>query len=280
MTSGWLQPEPDGWRDLVARALAEDIGSGDVSAPAVPADTMADWYVEAQQSGVVCGVGLAASILDRAEVQLADGAKVEPGTLLLQGRGDARSLLTHERTALNFLMHLSGVATLTARFVKALEGTGCRLLDTRKTTPGLRHMEKYAVRCGGGTNHRVGLYDMVMLKDNHIQAAGSIEAAVAAVRPGIPPGMKIEVECADLDMVGQAVSAGADIIMLDNMSLADMTTAVNLHRGHALFEASGGVSLETVRGIGETGVDFVSVGALTHSAPALSVHLEFGAFGA
>lgn len=276
MTSGWLLPEPEDWREVITRALAEDIGTGDVSAPAVPAGTMTYWYIEAQQEGVVCGVAVAANVLSDSELLSTDGDTVGPGTLLLRGRSDARHVLTHERTALNFLMHLSGVATLTAQFVKAIEGTGCRLLDTRKTTPGLRHMEKYAVRCGGGTNLRAGLYDMVMLKDNHLQAAGSIAAAVAAVRPGLPAGMKIEVECADLAMVDEAVAVGADVVMLDNMSMDDMSEAVRRHRGKTKLEASGGVTLSTVRAIAETGVDFISVGAITHSAPALSIHLEFG----
>ncbi|MBX3112151.1 MAG: carboxylating nicotinate-nucleotide diphosphorylase [Fimbriimonadaceae bacterium] len=282
MTSGWSLPEPEGWRTLVEIALAEDIGTGDISAAAVPPGTSADWYVEVQQPGVACGIGAAAAVLGPGDVEVlqVDGDTVGPGTVLLRGHGDARHLLTRERTALNFLMHLGGVATLTSRYVEALAGTGCRLLDTRKTTPGLRHMEKYAVRCGGGTNYRVGLYDMAMLKDNHLQAAGSIAAALAAVRPGLSPGTMVEVECADLDMVAEAVASGADIVMLDNMTLADMAEAVRRHKGKTLFEASGGVTLQTVRAIGETGVDFVSVGALTHSAPALSVHLEFGVLGA
>ncbi|MBS1708947.1 MAG: carboxylating nicotinate-nucleotide diphosphorylase [Armatimonadetes bacterium] len=284
MNSGWLLPQPEGWQDHVALALAEDLGPGDVSAPSIPAETRVDWYIEAQQAGVVCGVGIAAAVLARVgdvvEIDCTDGEVVRHRSLLLHGHGDARHLLARERTALNYLMHLSGVASLASRFVEAVAGTGCRILDTRKTSPGLRLMEKYAVRCGGGTNHRTGLFDMAMLKDNHLQAAGSIYEAVRAVREHLSPGMKIEVECADLNQVDEAVAAGADIVMLDNMGLADMKTAVSRHKGKTLFEASGGITLETVRSVAETGVDFVSVGALTHSAPALSVHMEFGVWSA
>ncbi len=276
MSAGWLMPEPPGWREHVEIALREDIGTGDVSAAAVPLGTYSDWYVEAQQVGVACGIGVGVFILGGTAC-LTDGDTMAPGSILIQGSGDSRHLLSRERTALNYLMRLSGVATLTSEFVKAVAGTGCRILDTRKTTPGLRHMEKYAVRCGGGSGYRAGLYDMAMLKDNHLQAAGSVTGAIEAVRPTLSKGMKLEVECTDLTQVEQAVAAGADVVMLDNMGLDEMRNAVSTFRGRVEFEASGGVTLESVRRIAETGVDFISVGALTHSAPAASIHLEFGA---
>ncbi len=272
----WLYEPPRGWEASVKRALEEDLGTGDVSAGCLPPDLKVDFVIEAQAPGVACGVAIATWLLDEAKFceGVRDGDPVEPGTLVLSGRGEAAFLLSRERTALNYLMHLGGVASLTRRYVDAIAGLPARIVDTRKTTPGNRALEKYAVRCGGGYNHRMGLYDGVMLKDNHIQAAGSIAEAVRLVRESAHHLLRVEVECETPEMVAQAISAGAEVVMLDNMDPATMQQVVKEYRGRALFEASGGVTLESVRQIAETGVDLVSVGALTHSAPALSLHME------
>jgi len=204
------------------------------------------------------------------------GSRVHPGTPVMFLSGHARGLLSAERVALNFVQHLSGIASLTARYVEAVAGTGAHILDTRKTTPGLRRLEKYAVRAGGGLNHRMDLSSAVLIKDNHLAAAdGDIRVAVKRARAVAPAGIKVEVECDTLDQVKTAIDAGADVIMLDNMSLIDLREAVKLVEGRAVTEASGGVTLETVRRIAETGVDWISVGALTHSAPALDLALDF-----
>ena len=208
-----------------------------------------------------------------------DGSRLENGSALLRVAGPTRALLMGERVALNFVQRLSGIATLTAQFVEAVKGTGAKILDTRKTTPGLRLLEKYAVACGGGRNHRIGLFDLVLIKDNHLVALrderpNAIEAAVRRAREKFPQ-LRVEVEADTLEQVQQAVNAGADIILLDNMSLDDMRAAVISVKSRAKLEASGGVNLHTVRGIAETGVDFISVGALTHSARAVDVALDF-----
>jgi nicotinate-nucleotide pyrophosphorylase (carboxylating) len=209
-----------------------------------------------------------------AEFKVIDGDSVKPGDVVFAGRLNTRDLLRNERSALNFLMHLSGVATLTAKFVAAVRGTGATILDTRKTIPGLRAIQKYAVRCGGGTNHRMGLSDGIMIKDNHIKAAGGVRQAIEGIRKRGSHTLRIEVECSTVAQVDRALSAGADIIMLDNMSIGEMKDAVGICGGRALLEASGGVTLENAKAIAETGVDYISVGALTHSAPALPFHLE------
>jgi nicotinate-nucleotide pyrophosphorylase (carboxylating) len=273
-------------QDAVQRALAEDLGPGDVTTLAVvPATARAQARLVARQPLVVAGLAFAVAAfrclsprvhLDR---QVEDGGRVRAGDTLLRVSGPARALLTAERTALNFLQRLSGVATLTGRYVAAVAGTRAQILDTRKTTPGWRRFEKYAVACGGGRNHRLGLYDLVLLKDNHLAAlAGQrpdpITAAVRRARRACP-GLAIEVEADTLTQVRQAVAAGADLILLDNMSPARLRRAVTLVRGRARTEASGGVNLETVRAMAETGVDFISVGALTHSAPAVDLALDF-----
>ncbi len=206
---------------------------------------------------------------------VSDGTAFQPGTILARVRGRARSLLAAERTALNFLQHLSGIATLTSRYVKAVHGTGAVILDTRKTTPGWRALEKYAVRCGGGTNHRMGLYDAVLVKDNHIAAAGSVRAAVRACLN--QTRLEVEVEAASLAEVREALFAGARRILLDNMSPTQLRRAVRLCRARAVTEASGRVTLDNVRDIARTGVDFISVGAITHSAPAADIALDFEA---
>lgn len=281
--NAWLDPEPTGWWTLVEDALVEDVGTGDLTAACLPSDSFVDWYIESQEEGIVCGLGIADFLLGPqsgdpdevdCEVLVRDGDRVGRGTRVIEGRANARKLMASERTALNFLMMLSGVATLTRKYVDKVEGTRARIVDTRKTIPGMRVLQKYAVRCGGGFNHRMGLYDAAMLKDNHIRASGSIKEAVATLRSVLSHMAKIEVECESLDQVAQAVDAGADIVLLDNMDPFMMREAVQKFRGRCLFEASGGVSLETVSTIAKIGVDIISVGALTHSAPALPFHLE------
>jgi nicotinate-nucleotide pyrophosphorylase (carboxylating) len=270
----------------VRAALAEDVGSGDVTTQAtVPENAMARAAMVARQEMVVCGLQFAEAAfqqLERAmgvEWLIQDGIRVQPKTALLHIKGPARALLTAERVALNFVQRLSGVATLSARFVEAVGGTGTVILDTRKTTPGWRELEKYAVRCGGAQNHRFGLWDMVLIKDNHLAALrdakpNAIAAAVQRAREKFPT-LKIEVEADTLEQVEQAVAVGADIVLLDNMSLDELRSAVQLAQGRARLEASGGVNLQTVRAIAETGVDYISVGGMTHSAPAVDIGLDF-----
>jgi nicotinate-nucleotide pyrophosphorylase (carboxylating) len=257
--------------------LAEDLGSGDATTDSlIPEDATCTANLLVKERGVVSGLGAAESVfreLDpdiRFEALAGDGELVEPGPVA-RVEGSARAILTGERTALNLLGRMSGIATLTRCYVDAVEGTGTVVLDTRKTTPGLRASEKAAVRAGGGTNHRFGLYDGVLIKDNHLRLSGSIADAVAAARE---TGLPVEVECDTLDQVRAAVEAGPDRVLLDNMSQDDLPEAVRLVDGRAETEASGGVTLDTVRAIAETGVDFISVGALTHSARSLDVSLE------
>ena len=280
----FLGQEPIGWQSVVDGALAEDVGNGDATRFAVPEEMTSFYEIEVESEGVICGLGFALDLLapvadaeedEYAEFKCIDGDRVAPGTVVFAGKLNTRELLQNERTALNFLMHLSGVATMTRRYVDAVRGTNAKILDTRKTIPGLRAAQKYAVRCGGGTNHRSGLFDGILIKDNHIRAAGGVAEAIRAVKQAAPHTLRIEIECSTVAQVDRAVSTGADIIMLDNMPVPEMRDAVGICGGHALLEASGGVSLETVKAIAETGVDFISVGAITHSAPALRMHLEF-----
>lgn len=273
-------------RRAVEAALAEDIGSGDATTLAtVPENALASAFMRAREALVLSGSGLACAafqmISPAVEIgnRVADGRKLSAGETLLRVSGPARALLSAERVALNFVQRLSGIATLTARFVEAVAGTGAQILDTRKTTPGLRRLEKYAVHCGGGRNHRVGLFDMVLIKDNHLAALrdenpSAIAAAVRRARQSYP-GLEVEVEADTLEQVRQAVDAGADIVLLDNMSLEQMRAAVGICRGRARTEASGNVRLDTVRAIAETGVDCISSGALTHSARAVDIGLDF-----
>jgi len=264
---------------LLAAGLAEDLP--DLTAPAVfPRGTRLRAQLQVKAPGVLCGIPAFAAtfeLLDgSAEVTLwaGDGDRVEPSQVVAEVQADACALLAGERTALNCLCHLSGIATLTRRFVDAVAGTRCQVLDTRKTTPGWRRLEKWAVRCGGGTNHRMGLFDTAMLKDNHIDAAGSIGRAVELVRAKHGPDVALVVECRTLVHVRQALASKVGHIMLDNMDLPTMRAAVEEVAGRARLEASGGVTLDTVRAIASTGVDFVSVGALTHSAGALDLSLK------
>lgn len=270
----------------VEAALREDIGSGDVTAQLVPAAQQVRGAVITREAAVLCGCAWAAEIFRRldARVELQwlaeDGAALSAGQTVLRIAGPARAVLTGERTALNFLQLLSATATMARRYVEAVAGTGCRILDTRKTLPGLRTAQKYAVRCGGADNHRMGLYDRVLIKENHIAAAGSITGAIEAARRGAP-GIAVEVEVESLSELQEALNAQPDIIMLDEFTLADMRTAVTLNRERgspAKLEASGSVSLEQVRAIAECGVDFISIGALTKHVRAidLSLRLEFG----
>ena len=275
--------------DLVRQveiALAEDIGGGDVTAGLVPAAQRVHGRVITREAAILCGQAWAEETFRRldAGVQLtwhaSDGAALAAGQVVFEIEGAARAVLTGERTALNFLQLLSGTATAARAYVDAVAGTGCRILDTRKTLPGLRTAQKYAVRCGGADNHRQGLYDQVLIKENHIAAAGSITAAVAAGRR-TQPTVRVEVEVESLAELREALAASPDIIMLDEFSLTDMRAAVALNRVSATpakLEASGSVSLETVRAIAETGVDFISVGSITKHVRAvdLSMRLEFG----
>lgn len=266
---------------IVRRALDEDIGSGDITTQAaVPYSVSCRAQIVGKESGIVAGLPVA-QITFRAlsdhiqfEAQVEEGSGIQPGLVLARLAGPARPVLTAERTALNFLQRMSGIATLTAQFVRQVKGSKARILDTRKTAPGLRLLDKYAVRAGGGHNHRMGLSNGILIKDNHIGLAGGIAPAVAATRKDAHHGLKVEVEAQNLNQVTEALEAGADIIMLDNMPLAQLQEAVQLVAGRALIEASGGVSLENVAEIAATGVDFISVGSLTHSAPALDISLE------
>jgi nicotinate-nucleotide pyrophosphorylase (carboxylating) len=281
--SAWIQPEPANWLDAVDEAIHEDLGFGDVTSGSLSPDLVVQWYIEAQSDGILSGVGIAEYLFspfggdpERCDVQVEkpDGESVRRGDVVIRGTLPARRALAAERTALNFLMHLSGVATLTRAFVDRIAGTNSKIVDTRKTIPGLRMLDKYAVRCGGGANHRMGLYDGAMIKDNHIAALGSIKMAVEAVRRSSSHMTKIEVECESMDQAEEAISARADVILLDNMDPFLMREVVKRFQGRVLIEASGGISLDTVRGVAQTGVDLISVGQITHSAPALPFHME------
>ena len=274
-----MSPDAQTLDELVRRALAEDVGAGDVTSLAtVAAGTRAVATITQKAAGVVFGLDAAEAAfraLD-ADVQLErlgpEGEWREPPAPVLRATGDARALLGAERTALNFLQRLSGVATLTARCVQAVAGTGAQILDTRKTTPGLRALEKAAVVAGGGVNHRAGLYDMVLIKENHATMAGGVGAAVRAAAVAYPD-LPLEVECATLAEVDEALAAGATRILLDNMAPAELRAAVAHVAGRARLEASGGIGIGTLRAHAETGVDWISIGALTHSAPALDLSL-------
>ncbi|HEY4095144.1 MAG TPA: carboxylating nicotinate-nucleotide diphosphorylase [Baekduia sp.] len=265
--------------DVVTRALAEDVGAGDVTTQAtVPPGAQAVATITQKAPGVVFGLDVAEATFRQADEQLQierlcpEGAWQEPGTPVLRIAGSAAGILVAERTALNFLQRLSGVATMTARYVRAIDGTGARILDTRKTTPTLRPLEKAAVVAGGGTSHRFGLFDMVLIKENHVAAAGGVGPAVRAARERFAD-LQIEVECQTEAEVAEALEAGAPRILLDNMSPERMRAIAVDVAGRAELEASGNINLDTVRAAASTGVDFVSVGALTHSAPALDLSL-------
>jgi nicotinate-nucleotide pyrophosphorylase (carboxylating) len=266
---------------LIDLWLAEDIGAGDLTSQTmIDAEATGTFRMNARQPLTAAGIEVAAAVFQRYDPTLEigllarDGDRLAKGNALLAVSGTARSVLTTERTALNIVQHLSGIATETARFVAEIAGTRAKLIDTRKTTPGLRMLEKHAVLCGGGANHRLGLDGGVMIKDNHIAVSGSITAAVARARAAVPSLTKIEVECDRLEQVREALAAKADVIMLDNMSLDDMRKAVEMVAGQAPLEASGGVRFETVRAIAETGVDFISTSRITQAAPAVDIGLD------
>ena len=267
---------------VIRAALAEDLGrAGDTTSQAcVPAEARLSAVFSARKAGVICGLAcarLALAELDPSadfKAVVDDGDQVGPGAKLAWVDANARALLAAERTGLNLLGHLSGVATLTRAYVDAVEGTGAIIVDTRKTTPGLRALEKYAVRCGGGTNHRFGLDDAILIKDNHVAACGSVGEAVRRAKASAGHLMKVEVEIDSLAQLEEALRHGPDVVMLDNFGLEDLAEAVRRAAGRAVLEASGGVTLETVRAIAETGVDVISVGALTHSARTLDIGLD------
>jgi nicotinate-nucleotide pyrophosphorylase (carboxylating) len=273
---------------IVAGALAEDLAGGvDVTSVAtVPFDQESVVDFVARASGVVSGLPVAAAVLWAAtdaavqvDARVADGARVEAGTVLLTATGFTRALLTAERTVLNLLCHLSGVATLTRAWVDAIAGTGAAIRDTRKTTPGLRGLEKYAVRCGGGVNHRLSLADAALIKDNHVAAAGGVGPAYQAVRAAFPD-LPVEVECDTVEQVREAVEAGADLVLLDNMAVESIRASVDVVRAsgrRCQLEASGGITLATAAAVAATGVDFLAIGALTHSAPVLDIGADLRA---
>lgn len=280
-------------RALIRRTLKEDLGKGDITSQfTVPEEAGGLALVMAKQEGVLAGIEVCRQVflaVDsglKAEPQAKDGERIEFGQVVMTVQGKTRSILAAERTALNFLQHLSGIATLTAKYVEAVKGTRAKILDTRKTTPGLRALEKYAVACGGGQNHRMGLWDMVLIKDNHIEAAGGVSNAIRKVLGADHGRIKIEVEVQNLSQLEEALACEPDIIMLDNMNQQQMAEACRLSfvhpardQGKLRLEASGKVSLDNVRQIAECGVDFISVGAITHSAPAFDFSLQLKAVG-
>jgi nicotinate-nucleotide pyrophosphorylase (carboxylating) len=268
--------------DVALMALSEDLAGGEdvTSVATVPEDAVATADFTARQGGVVAGLRVAEAVISlvaeeefSVERHVEDGTRVEPGTVLLSVTTRTRDLLTAERSALNLLCHLSGIATATAAWAKELEGTGAAVRDTRKTTPGLRALEKYAVRAGGGQNHRMALSDAALVKDNHVVAAGGVAEAFNAVRKAFPD-LPVEVEVDRIDQIQPVLDAGADLILLDNFSTAELRQAVELVAGRAKLEASGGLTLEQAREVGETGVDYLAVGALTHSSPILDIGLD------
>jgi len=288
--------------EIIDRALAEDLGKGDVTTEAlIPGDQQGTGFIVAKEEGILVGTGAAKQVFHRVdpelkvEILLEDGAKVKPGSKIARVSGSIASILKAERVALNFLQRLSGIASETNRYVARVEGLPVRIMDTRKTTPGLRSLEKYAVRVGGGENHRMNLGDGVLIKDNHLVALRSqglnIKEIIAKARQNAPLSLRgakrrsnlqarqiqVEVEVGTVSEALEAVEAGADIVMLDNMNLEDMSKAVKSIHGRALIEASGGITLDNVRAVAETGVDFISIGALTHSARALDISLELEA---
>ena len=271
----------------VTAALAEDLGlAGDLTTDAtIPADARATAVLASRKAGVIAGLPLAEAAFraldpaSRIAIEIPDGATAPAGAVVARITGNARAVLTAERVALNFLGRLSGISTLTRAYADAIAGTRARIIDTRKTTPGLRAFEKYAVRAGGGMNHRVGLFDAILIKDNHIAVAGGVGAAVAAAHARAGHMVKIEVEVDTLDQLDEALRHRIDAVLLDNMDVTTLREAVRRIAGRVLAEASGGVSLETVRAIAETGVDLISVGALTHSAPVLDLGLDIAVGG-
>jgi nicotinate-nucleotide pyrophosphorylase (carboxylating) len=273
-------PPRSNWAGLVEAALAEDVGPGDAtSIPLIPGDAVGDARLEAREDLIVCGLALAHEVFARfgvtVDTHADDGSVVGAGTIIAGIRGPARGILTGERTALNFMQRLSGIATLASRYCEAVQGTSAEIVDTRKTTPGWRMLEKYAVRCGGAHNHRIGLFDGILIKDNHIASVGSVTEAVRRARRLGSRHLRIRVEIESLDQAKEALEAGADSILIDNQPPAATRAIVEFVDGRMRTEASGGVTLETVAEIARTGVDEISVGALTHSAKAADLALEW-----
>lgn len=280
-------PPRASWQPLLERALAEDLGPGDATSTAVlPASALGEAVVEAREPLVACGLPVAEAVFAAVDPALEtkrewqEGEARERDLPLLRVRGSLRSILAAERTALNFLQRMCGVATWTRRFVHAVEGTGCRVLDTRKTIPGWRVLDKYATAVGGAANHRMGLYDALLIKDNHVAAAGGVTAAVRAARAAAPPGLRLQVEVETAEQAEEALAAGAEWLLLDNRTPDELRALAARLRGRAVLEASGGITLANVRSFAETGVHFVSAGALTHSAPAADLALEIQRGGA
>lgn len=270
--------ETEAAKKLIELALEEDVATGDLTTDhLIPASIRKTAYMVAKAEGVIAGLPVAEMVFRRLDPSLewnpevGEGARVKKGDILVRFQASYRALLTGERTALNFLQRLSGIATMSALYARAISGYKTVVLDTRKTIPGFRLLDKYAVRTGGATNHRIGLFDMVMIKDNHIDIAGGITPAVSRIRSGIPAGIPIEVETTSLAQVEEALTAGADVIMLDNMDNGTMAEAVRLINGRAKVEASGNMTLERLREVAATGVDYISIGALTHSVQALDI---------
>lgn len=267
---------------LIMNALSEDVGTGDITTEStIPETARAHGLYKAKESGVLCGIGVAARVFELIDRDIEftplkrDGDRIEKGEIIAEVRGKATNVLTGERVGLNLMQRMSGIATRTAEAVAQVEGTGAKICDTRKTTPGLRVVEKYAVKVGGGTNHRFNLADGILIKDNHIVAAGSITNAVRAARANAPHTLKIEVEVETFDELNEALDVGADIIMLDNMSCEDMKKAVGIVNGRAVTEASGNMGDRNLREVADCGVDLISIGALTHSVRSLDISLKF-----
>jgi nicotinate-nucleotide pyrophosphorylase (carboxylating) len=273
--------DPSLLKRLIRAALKEDLGSGDVTSRyLVSKSQVAQARIVAKARGILAGVGVAEEVFALLDPEisfrsnLSDGDRLRPGDLIARLKGRVRPILAGERTALNFLQHLSGIATLTQKFVAEVSGVKVKILDTRKTLPGLRSLEKYAVRIGGGENHRYGLYDAILIKENHIRAAGGIKEAVHRAQSRNRRGLKLMVEVSDLEGLRIALDLGVDWVMLDNMGIEEIKAAVEINRGRAILEASGGINLQNVRKVAEAGVDYISIGMLTHSAPALDISLE------
>ena len=270
------------FQELIDQALKEDIGTGDLSCQILPEDLKGVAKIYAKQKGVVAGLWLVEQVFQRVDSRISvqrllkDGAEVNVGSVVLELSGPLSSILQGERTALNFLQHLSGIATATKRAVDQVAGLPVKIVDTRKTLPGWRALQKYAVRVGGGQNHRFGLYDAVMLKDNHLAAVGGLTEAVQRIKAQVGHMTKIEVECETIEQVQEAVTCGVEVIMLDNMNLAEMREAVQYIGQRAIVEASGGMGEDRLREVAETGVDLISIGALTHSVQALDFSLDLG----
>lgn len=272
---------PKNIAETVRTALSEDIGAGDLTAGLIPAETQAQAQIITREDAVLCGTAWCDEVFRQQDSHIhvdwtcKDGDAIHSGQTLCNLRGPARALLTGERTALNFLQLLSGTATQTRKYVEAVRGTRAIILDTRKTVPGLRRAQKYAVACAGGQNHRLGLFDAILIKENHIEAAGSITAALRTAKASAPPGITVEIEVENLEQLRETLQAGANRILLDNFSVAEMKAAVREANGRATLEASGGISLSNIRTIAETGVDFISIGDITKNVSAVDLSLRF-----